>query len=114
MNQKTLKNAEKTNGSIDYSLEIIDLMGKVRNKDLLKRVYRLLEYLYLHKDDEESITEEPLATELMCDYQKKLQDQLESLDILERELVEIQKKTFELQRLIHIDKISISDFIGQE
>ena len=37
MNQKTLKNAEKTNGSIDYSLEIIDLMGKVRNKDLLKR-----------------------------------------------------------------------------
>ena len=114
MNQKTLKNAEKTNGNIDYSLEIIDLMGKVRNKDLLKRVYRLLEYLYLHKDDEESITEEPLATELMCDYQKKLQDHLESLDILERELVEIQKKTFELQRLIHIDKISISDFIGQE
>ena len=114
MNQKTLKNAEKTNGSIDYSLEIIDLMGKVRNKDLLKRVYRLLEYLYLHKDDEESITEEPLATELMCDYQKKLQDHLESLDILERELVEIQKKTFELQRLIHIDKISISGFIGQE
>ena len=114
MNQKTLKNAEKTNGNIDYSLEIIDLMGKVRNKDLLKRVYKLLVYLYLRKDDEESITEEPLATELMCDYQKKLQDHLESLDILERELVEIQKKTFELQRLIHIDKISISDFIGQE
>ena len=106
MNKKILVEAEKietkNDRSIDYSLEIIDLMGKVRNKDLLKRVYKLLVYLYLHKDDEESITEEPLATELMCDYR------------IERELVEIQKKTFELQRLIHIDKISISDFIGQE
>ena len=114
MNQKTLKNAEKTNGSIDYSLEIIDLMGKVRNKDLLKRVYKLLVYLYLHKDDKESITGEPLPTELMCDYQKELQGYLESLDVFEQKLIEIQNKTFELQRLIHIEKTSIHDFIGQE
>ena len=84
MDKKILENAEKTNGSIDYSLEIIDLMGKVRNKDLLKRVYKLLVYLYLHKDDEE------------------------------QKLIEIQNKTFELQRLIHIEKTSIHDFIGQE
>ena len=88
-------------------------MGKVRNKDLLKRVYKLLVYLHLHKDDEESITE-PLATELMCDYQKELQEHLGTLDIFEQELIEIQKKTFELQRLIHIEKISIRDFIVQE
>ena len=118
MDKRILVDAEKietkNDRSIDYSWAIIDLMSKVRNKDLLKRVYRLLEYLYLHKDDEESITEEPLATELMCDYRKELQEHIESLDVIERELVEIQKKTFELQRLIHIDKISISDFIGQE
>ena len=117
-NKKILVEAEKietkNDRSIDYSLEIIDLMGKVRNKDLLKRVYKLLVYLYLRKDDEESITGEPLTTELMCDYRKELQEHIESLDVIERELVEIQKKTFELQRLIHIDKISISDFIGQE
>ena len=114
MDKKILENAEKTNGSIDYSLEIIDLMGKVRNKDLLKRVYKLLVYLYLRKDDEESITGEPLTTELMCDYRKELQEHLGALDIFEQELIEIQKKTFELRKLIHIDKISISDFIGQE
>ena len=118
MNKKILVEAEKietkNDRSIDYSLEIIDLMGKVRNKDLLKRVYKLLVYLYLRKDDEESITGEPLTTELMCDYRKELQEHIESLDVIERELVEIQKKTFELQRLIRIEKISISDFIGQE
>ena len=114
MDKKILENAEKTNDSIDYGMAIIDLMSKVRNKDLLKRVYKLLVYLYLHKDDEESITEEPLTTELICDYRKELQEYLESLDVIERELVEIQKKTFELQRLIRIEKISISDFIGQE
>ena len=118
MNKKILVEAEKietkNDRSIDYSLEIIDLMGKVRNKDLLKRVYKLLVYLYLRKDDEESIIGEPLTTELMCDYRKELQEHIESLDVIERELVEIQKKTFELQRLIRIEKISISDFIGQE
>ena len=117
MNKKILVEAEKietkNDRSIDYSWAIIDLMSKVRNKDLLKRVYKLLVYLYLHKDDEESITKPP-ATELIGDCVKELQDHLESLDVIERELVEIQKKTFELQRLIRIEKISISDFIGQE
>ncbi len=104
----------KTDSSIDYSRAIIDLMSKVRNKDLLKRVYKLLVYLYLHKDTEESVMEEPLATELMCDYQKELQRHVESLDVLEQKLIEIQNKTFELQRLIHIEKIGIRDFIDQE
>ena len=117
MDRKILVNAEKAetknDSSIDYGWAIIVLMGKVRNKDLLKRVYKLLVYLHLHKDDEESITE-PLATELMCDYQKELQEHLGTLDIFEQELIEIQKKTFELQRLIHIEKISIRDFIVQE
>ena len=118
MNKKILVEAEKietkNDRSIDYSWAIIDLMSKVRNKDLLKRVYKLLVYLYLHKDDKESITGEPLATELMCDYQKELQGYLESLDVFEQKLIEIQNKTFELQRLIHIEKTSIHDFIGQE
>ena len=79
MDRKILVNAEKAetknDSSIDYGWAILELMGKVRNKDLLKRVYKLLVYLHLHKDDEESITE-PLATELMCDYQKELQEHL--------------------------------------
>lgn len=29
---------------------IIDLMKKFQNKKLLRRVYRLLEYLYIYKD----------------------------------------------------------------
>ena len=118
MDKRILVDAEKietkNDRSIDYSWAIIDLMSKVHNKDLLKRVYKLLVYLYLHKDDKESITGEPLATELMCDYQKELQEHLGTLDIFEQELIEIQKKTFELQRLIHIEKISIRDFIVQE
>lgn len=44
---------DEPDGSIDYSQLIIDLMNKFYNKGLLKRVYKLLEYLYLHKDDEE-------------------------------------------------------------
>ena len=134
MNEKSLVNAEKlekknndskeysainkSNGDIDYSRCIIDLMGKIHNKKLLKRVYRLLEYLYLRKDDEGSVTEaetrEPLATELLRDCLEEIQGNLESLDVFERELIEIQKKTFELQRLIHIEKININDFLGQE
>lgn len=44
---------DEPDGSIDYSRFIIDLVDKIHNKELLKRVYKLLEYLYLHKDDEE-------------------------------------------------------------
>ena len=44
---------DEPDGNIDYSQLIIDLMNKFYNKGLLKRVYKLLEYLYLHKDDEE-------------------------------------------------------------
>lgn len=35
---------------MDYRKEINRLMDKIQNKDLLKRVYRLLEYLYIYVD----------------------------------------------------------------
>lgn len=35
---------------MDYRKEINSLMDKIQNKDLLKRVYRLLEYLYVYVD----------------------------------------------------------------
>ena len=44
---------DKPDRGIDYSRLITDLMGKFHNKGLLERVYRLLIYLYLNKDDEE-------------------------------------------------------------
>ena len=94
---------------MDYEKCIIDLMNKIHDKKLLKRVYNLLEYLYVNKDKEK----EPLSTELFCDCVNGLRDQLESLDVLEKELIEIQKKTFELQRLIQIEKINISYFLGK-
>lgn len=103
---------------MDYKKYIIDLMDKIHNKELLKRVYKLLEYLYLHKDSRESMTEieksEPLATEMICDCWKELQEHLESLDVFEREMIEIQKKTSELQRLIYIEKIYIRDCLGEK
>lgn len=35
---------------MDYRKEINRLMDKIQNKALLKRVYRLLEYLYIYVD----------------------------------------------------------------
>lgn len=35
---------------MDYRKEIDILMDKIQNKALLKRVYRLLEYLYVYVD----------------------------------------------------------------
>ena len=35
---------------MDYKKEINNLMDKIQNKALLKRVYRLLEYLYVYVD----------------------------------------------------------------
>lgn len=35
---------------MDYRKEIDILMDKIQNKALLKRVYRLLEYLYIYVD----------------------------------------------------------------
>ena len=61
---------------MDYREKIIDLMNKIHNKDLLKRVYKLLKYLYLYKDDENNIIEpkggEPLATEIINSMQDKM------------------------------------------
>ncbi len=34
----------------DYTKSIISLIGKFRNKALLKRIYNLAEYLYIYKD----------------------------------------------------------------
>lgn len=35
---------------MDYKKMIIELLDKVKNKYTLRRVYRLLEYLYLKED----------------------------------------------------------------
>lgn len=34
----------------DYTTAIISIIGKFRNKALLKRIYNLAEYLYIHVD----------------------------------------------------------------
>lgn len=36
---------------MDYREKIIDLLGKVKSEYTLKRVYRLLIYLYLKEDE---------------------------------------------------------------
>lgn len=35
---------------MDYKEKIIDLLGKVQKEGTLKRVYKLLQYLYLRED----------------------------------------------------------------
>lgn len=37
---------------MNYKKEIIELLEKVKSEYTLKRVYRLLVYLYLREDDE--------------------------------------------------------------
>jgi hypothetical protein len=34
----------------DYAEAIISIMSKIKNKSLLKRIYNLAEYLYIHVD----------------------------------------------------------------
>lgn len=36
---------------MDYKERIIDLLGKVKSEYTLKRVYKLLIYLYLNEDE---------------------------------------------------------------
>lgn len=57
---------------------------------------------------------EPLATELIGDYTKELQEQLGSLDTFENEIIEIQKKITDLHRLIRIQRIHIKGFLGED
>lgn len=40
---------------LDYKKAITELLKKVDDEYVLKRVYRLLEYLYLKKDESDSI-----------------------------------------------------------
>lgn len=35
---------------MDYKREIIGLLEKVQNQEILKRVYKLLEYLYIREE----------------------------------------------------------------
>lgn len=35
---------------MDYKMEIIGLLEKVQSQDILKRVYKLLEYLYIREE----------------------------------------------------------------
>ncbi len=62
---------------------------------------------------EEKMEFVPLASEMMRDYRKELEEELESLDVFEDEIIEIQKKIFGLQRLIQMEKIHIRDFLGE-
>ena len=55
---------------------------------------------------------EPLATELIGDCTKELQEQLESLDTFENEIIEVQKKITDLHRLIRIQRIHIKGFLA--
>lgn len=54
-----------------------------------------------------------LATEIISDLYRELYGELESLHILEREIIEIQKKVPELQKLIQAQRIHVSDFLGE-
>lgn len=55
-----------------------------------------------------------LATELIGDCTHELQEQLESLDTFENEIIEIQKKITDLHRLIRVQKIHIKGFLGED
>lgn len=92
---------------MDYREKIIDLMNKIHNKDLLKRVYKLLVYLYLCKDDEDNIIEpkvgEPLATEIINDTQDKMNCILAECESLSMDL---EKAYFVLKEL--------SEMVGTE
>ena len=56
---------------------------------------------------------QPLATEVINELCEELRGELESLDVLEHEIIEIQKKVFELQKLIQAQRIHIGDFLGE-
>lgn len=55
----------------------------------------------------------PLASEMMRDYQNEIREELESLDVFENEITEIQKKIYGLQKLVQMEKIHIRDFLGE-
>lgn len=40
---------------MDYKKMILDLLEKVNDVELLRRVYKLLEYLYIYKEKETGI-----------------------------------------------------------
>ena len=56
---------------------------------------------------------QPLTAEIFSDLYRELYGEFESLLILEREIIEIQKKVSELQKLIQAQRIHVSDFLGE-
>lgn len=38
------------NESIDYRAKIIEIINKISNQELLKRIYRLAEYLFIYAE----------------------------------------------------------------
>lgn len=38
---------------MDYKRKIIELVEKIENPVILKRIYQLVEYLYIHKEEKE-------------------------------------------------------------
>lgn len=40
---------EQSNCKIDYKKRTIELLEKIEQEDILKRIYRLTEYLYIYR-----------------------------------------------------------------
>lgn len=40
---------EQSNCKIDYKKRTIELLEKIEQEDILKRIYRLAEYLYIYR-----------------------------------------------------------------
>ena len=55
-----------------------------------------------------------LATELIGDCTHELQEQLESLDTFENEIIENQKKNNKSHRVIRSQKNQIKGFLGED
>jgi len=47
---KDTKRSEKDIKEVDYKEKIIEMVEKINDKDILKRIYELAQYLYIHKE----------------------------------------------------------------
>ncbi len=102
---------------MDYKKLIIEMIQKITSEKFLRGIYFFVKTL-LEMEDKETMEEkkvfEPLATEIVRDYRKELQEELESLDVFEEEIAKIQKQLSTLQKLIRIDKSHIKEIIGEQ
>ena len=66
----------------------------------------------LNHEDTLNIMYQSMAT--IYEDAQELQEQLESLDTFENEIIEVQKKITDLHRLIRIQRIHIKGFLGED